>query len=444
MKRIWIVLLALVLLCGMIACQKPTERTAEGQESATPEITPEPERTAEPATETSAPTPEPTPEPEPTFIPGTYGVVGCSFEGVTLDMDQMVALGIQDTKLTLNEDGTGAFFVMGSVLDVTWTQDGAVMVSGAPYTSMRRIDEETIEMDYLNGVLTLKAGAVPPEPVETPQPTQASESENINAEPLFPGVPYGGSDGVIDRAKLAGLYRWMCELPGGFLYSLTFDEIGEAAGKPGRDNRNNNGKTHSANWSDGSDASITVTFKDNGDGNWACCAIAISGMGSDEYGAADLSGFPKIASSTPAGTNPVEEEKFVLKVGYTDAKVSVTAKIPTANWYAFEKNGAVRIYCAPSAEKAESSGSYILIECKESEDKINFYLDSFENLVELTPKTISGIEMTGREYDNVGMHWIEYYGEIAEGVWASIKLTGVDLNEGTETEAILIRLTFAA
>lgn len=443
-------MLVLVMLCGVIACGKPTEdRTAEEQptKTAAPEITSAPQETTTPEPEPEPepePTPEPEPEPapEPTFAAGAYGIVGCTFEDVTLDMDQMVALGIQDTKLTLNEDGTGVFYVMGTSLEITWGQDGSVMVSGTRYTTIRRVDDETIELDYLDGVLTLREGAVPPEPEPEPTPEPEPEPEPFDEEPLYPGVPYGASDGVIDRATLAGLYRWMRELPGGFLYALTFDEIGAAAGKAGRDNRNNNGSTHSANWSDGEGASITVTFKDKGDGTWACSAIAIVGMTSDEYDAADISGFPKIASSTPAGTNPVEEKKFDLKVGYTDKKASATVQIPTANWFANERSGGLRIWCAPTAEKAESSQSYIYVECKESEDKINFYLASFTNLVELAPITVGGVEMKGRTYDNIGMHWIEYYGEIGEGVWVSIKLTGVDFSTGTETEAIVLGMTF--
>ena len=117
----------------------------------------------------------------------------------------------------------------------------------------------------------------------------------------------------------------------------------------------------------------------------------------------------------------------------------MTAQIPTKNWYPQKSC----IYCAPKAEKADYSQSYFKIECKESLEKIDFYKDSFENLTELEPRTIGGIGMEGRSYKNVGMNWIEYYGEIAEGVWVSIKLTGVDLSEGTETEAILTSMTFA-
>ncbi len=50
--------------------------------------------------------------------------------------------------------------------------------------------------------------------------------------------------------------------------------------------------------------------------------------------------------------------------------------------------------------------------------------------------------MPGRSYHNVGMDWIEYYGEIAEGVWVSVKLSGVDASAGSEADAILNSIVF--
>jgi hypothetical protein len=223
---------------------------------------------------------------------------------------------------------------------------------------------------------------------------------------------------------------------------MTSDELSAAAGKQGCDGRNNDGKTHSATWSDGDRGIVTVTFKLRDNGVWTCTSIVISGVASDEYNAADISGFPKIASSTPAGTNPTETQTLEGKVGFSGPKVNVTATIPTKNWYP-EKGSSIYIYCAPNAEKADRSQSYFKLEFKESLDKIDFYKDSFENLAELEPRMIGGIEMHGRSYQYIGMNWIEYYGEIAEGIWVSIKLTGVDLSEGTETEAILMSMTFA-
>ena len=51
--------------------------------------------------------------------------------------------------------------------------------------------------------------------------------------------------------------------------------------------------------------------------------------------------------------------------------------------------------------------------------------------------------MKGRTYTYIGMDWIEYYGQLNDSVWISVRMSGVDFSEGTETEAIVNSLEFA-
>jgi len=449
MKRFLILLLAVLLTVGTFACGGRQNEDKTTPEQPVGETTPD----AAPAAETPAPVSEPevTETPAPAFTPGEYGLTGYRVGDYTFSGEQLIQTGIADTTLTLNADYSGMLIIMAQEMPIGWNDAGEITVSGVPYSSIVRTDAGAIEFSYGDAVLIFEPGAkatasAEADPTEAPAETAApveTEAPAPQGEAAFPGAPYGSSDGVIDRAMLAGLYRWLGEMPNSFCYALTFDEISAAVGKQGNDDQNNDGKTQSATWWDAENDSLTVTFKDQGDGTYACSAFAISGIQSKEYSVADISGFPKVASSTPAGTNPTETQTFEAKVGFSGPKVNVTAQIPNKNWQPKASSGSVYIYCAPNAKKADSSFSYFKIECKESLDKIDFYKDSFENLTELAPRTIGGIEMQGRSYKNVGMDWIEYYGEIAEGVWVSIKLTGVDLSEGTETEAILMNFTFA-
>lgn len=57
-------------------------------------------------------------------------------------------------------------------------------------------------------------------------------------------------------------------------------------------------------------------------------------------------------------------------------------------------------------------------------------------------RTIGGVEMAGRTYKNVGMLWTEYYGEMPTGGWLAIKISGVDIDPGTEGDTILNSVTF--
>lgn len=463
MKRFLILLLALLLTVGTFACggkdngeKTPKLPAVETEPTAAPA-----ENAPAPAENTSAPEPDPVTEPAPAFAAGIYVLTAYQVGDAVIDGDMLVTSGMDKSTLTLNADRTGTLVMMEQTIDFGWTDDGDITFSGVSLYSMTQAGDGTVTFNMGDAVMTFRPEGAEPAaaateapvaaeapvateaPVETEAPvvTEAPAPEP-QGEAAFPGAPYGTSDGVIDRAKLAGLYRWMHELPSDFLYALTFDEIGAAAGKQGCDGQNNDGKTHSATWSDGDRGIVTVTFKLRDNGVWTCTSIVISGVKSDEYNAADISGFPKIASSTPAGTNPTESQTLEGKVGFSGPKVNVTAAIPTQNWYP-EAGSSIYIYCAPNAERADRSNSYFKIEFKESLEKIDFYKEKFENLTELEPRTIGGIEMQGRSYKYVGMEWIEYYGEIAEGVWGSVKLTGVDMSEGTETEAILLSLMFA-
>ncbi len=435
MKRFLILFLALLLVVGTVAC---------GGKDQTPEQpAPAAETTEAPAKATDAATEEPA----PAFAAGEYKLVRYRVGDAVIEGDLLVTSGMSASSLTLNADHTGTLVLMNDTFEIGWTDNGDILISGVLLYTMTRESETAVLFSIGDAVMTFSLDGAAPAPVaveateapaepETPSETAAPEA---GAEDVSSRAPYGDSDGVIDRATLAGLYHWMSDMPSDFCYALTFDEIGAAAGKQGCVNSRDD-DTPSAIWTDGGNAIVTVTFKDRkGDGNYTCCAIVKSGLSSDECNAADVSGFPKVASSTPAGTNPTETQTFEVQVGFSGPKVNITASIPTKNWYLQKKY----IYCAPNAERADYSSSYFKIECEESLEKIDFYKDSFENLEKLEPRTIGGIEMQGRSYKNVGMDWIEYYGEIAEGVWVSIKLTGVDLSAGTETEAILMSLTFA-
>ena len=63
-------------------------------------------------------------------------------------------------------------------------------------------------------------------------------------------------------------------------------------------------------------------------------------------------------------------------------------------------------------------------------------------MADIGSRTIAGIEMPGRSYNYTGMDWIEYYGQITDGVWVSVKMTKIDPYAGSEAEAILSSIRF--
>ncbi|MBQ1819965.1 MAG: hypothetical protein II117_00030 [Clostridia bacterium] len=437
MKRFLTVLLALLLAGSVFACGSGdrTNRSSEGGSA----------QAETPSAFSPAPTEMPLPSEAPAipFTPGTYGAVSYTVGDVTLAGDSLVSSGLSDAYLVLNGDHTGLFHASGLTYAIGWSDDGVVTVSDIPYYTMQYVDAETLGFRIGDAVYTMKLGAAVHSPeaasgsVETPAPAETGEAE----AQLFPGAPHGDGDGVLDRETLAGLYRWLTEMDPDFRQSLTFDEISAAAGKAGHDNQNNNGKAHSAVWSDGDQAILTVTFREQ-NGLWSLGSIVIVGMTSDEYDAADVSGFPKVGSGAPAGSNPTKQITLTENIGDSDAKLGISIDLPTAHWFLQDRSDSVRIYCAPNELNAPSSLSYMIIEGVASAEAINRNESGFENLREIDSRAIDSIIMKGRSYRCGGMDWTEYYGELKEGVWISIRMTGVDFSEGTETEAIVSSLSF--
>ena len=116
---------------------------------------------------------------------------------------------------------------------------------------------------------------------------------------------------------------------------------------------------------------------------------------------------------------------------------------PDKGWYKSATSfGDFKLFPTDDPSHIFSGDPRITFELKSGLDKINYYYDDFENVEELAPRTIGGVELAGRTYKNVGMWWTEHYGEMPTGGWLSIKISGVDIDPGTEGDTILNSVTF--
>ena len=117
---------------------------------------------------------------------------------------------------------------------------------------------------------------------------------------------------------------------------------------------------------------------------------------------------------------------------------------PDQGWYksASTSFGDLKLFPTDDPSNIFSGDPRILFELQRDLDKINYYYDKFENVEELAPRTFDGVELAGRTYKNVGMWWTEYYGEMPTGGWLSIRISGVDIEPGTEGDAVLSSVTF--
>ena len=128
----------------------------------------------------------------------------------------------------------------------------------------------------------------------------------------------------------------------------------------------------------------------------------------------------------------------------TDFTLVLNVTCPDKGWYkdAVNSFGDFKLYPTDDPSNIFSGDPRILFELQRDLDKINYYYDKFENVEEIAPRTIGGVELAGRTYKNVGMLWTEYYGEMPTGGWLSIRISGVDLEPGTEGDAVLSSVTF--
>ena len=133
-----------------------------------------------------------------------------------------------------------------------------------------------------------------------------------------------------------------------------------------------------------------------------------------------------------------------LEASGSDFTLVLNVTCPDTGWYKPATNsfGDFKLFPTDDPSHIFSGDPRMLFELESGLDKINYYYDDFENVEELAPRTIGGVELAGRTYKKVGMLWTEYYGEMPTGGWLSIRISGVDIEPGSEGDTILNSITF--
>lgn len=148
--------------------------------------------------------------------------------------------------------------------------------------------------------------------------------------------------------------------------------------------------------------------------------------------------------ATETASNAGEREYTVEPFGGEVVK-TIVFTLPEGDWDADEATDGMyqfRIYNVASAEEAYSNDPRMLIRAYVDEDAMNYYKDGFENLADVESREIGGVTFTGRSYKDVGMDWIEYYATLEDGYVLSIKISGIDLGDGTEGSDVLDSISF--
>lgn len=139
---------------------------------------------------------------------------------------------------------------------------------------------------------------------------------------------------------------------------------------------------------------------------------------------------PFTIEGTTSGDNTPFTVSFSLPEGAWDLEESVFShNFSIYNWH--------------DADESPWGTPFIWVMLHDNEEKLNFYVNDYENLTETEGGTIGGIDMHGRIYDYVGYEQMqEYYGVLPNGVGISIRFVKVPDSLRPECYAILDTFAF--
>ncbi len=144
----------------------------------------------------------------------------------------------------------------------------------------------------------------------------------------------------------------------------------------------------------------------------------------------------------------VEEEEsfsgelsYLLEEYYGDSVYNVRFTLPENMWVVDFRTNTLYIYNVESLDEAHSAAPRIQFEIK-SADLVDSYMGDAAELTELENRTIGGIDMQGRYYKLWGMYWTEYYGELPDGYWMTVRISKTSIDPGSDGSYILDSVIF--
>jgi hypothetical protein len=137
------------------------------------------------------------------------------------------------------------------------------------------------------------------------------------------------------------------------------------------------------------------------------------------------------------GANTYQVEEWA-----SHAVTTVNFTLPENMWVVNPQVNTLYVYNVESLDVAHSASPRIQFEVKENMEMVDSYVKDMTELVELDTRTIGGIDMKGRSYKLWGMGWTEYYGELPNGFWMTVRISKTSVDAGSEGSAILDSVTF--
>lgn len=144
-------------------------------------------------------------------------------------------------------------------------------------------------------------------------------------------------------------------------------------------------------------------------------------------------------TTIPAGNTVTKSSKVqeFLSKSFT----TITVDIPVEGWWPKGDDEEVTVfYIVNTPEKTSfvnSGDPQMKFEIKGSKDIINTFSNIYENVTEIAPRTIGGVQYVGRTFTRYTVPYTEYYGPMDNGLWLDICILELDVTPGSEVDAIL-------
>lgn len=152
---------------------------------------------------------------------------------------------------------------------------------------------------------------------------------------------------------------------------------------------------------------------------------------------------PVKLGSRPEGSGNMIDQSVTITDSRQNVEATVMFKIPEGAWCVDPGvRSSFQIINNPTTDNVPFRTPYIKVELFETSESLNYYEKDYENLTELESRTIGGVTMNGRSYKNVGIEWIEFYGQIPSGGWISIRLAYMSADPGSDCSNILDSMSF--
>ena len=272
--------------------------------------------------------------------------------------------------------------------------------------------------------------------------TTEAATENASASDSSKGEAPSG-DGLLSEEDIQKNYVWMDKIKGSLAFQLSYEDVVARFGVDGlfdKEEEVDGTSKRYYKWTSTEDDThfIYINFAEKEEGKYTITSYNSSGFSSEEAADKYLSELESEAqeenkeAAANAETSSVTEDAYAF--GDKDNAIKVTFDLPTG-WSYKNNNGKIKIV---ENEDPEAFGAgFIQIEFKESAEKLDTYIDKFENLADTDSREINGITMTGRTYSYIGYDWTEYYAELPDGRAVSIGIVDSDIADGTMGDMVL-------